>query len=56
MTVIVDQIDVTVEDPPAPQTRPAGEGQPVENSRVTVLDRLHEAYALADRKERLMVE
>ncbi len=56
MTVIVDQLEVTVEDPPATQDRPAGEGQPAENPRPTVLDRLHEAYALADRKERLTVE
>jgi hypothetical protein len=56
MTVIVGEIEVVVEAPPARGASAAGEGQAREDRSLTVLDRLHEAYALADRQERLKVE
>jgi hypothetical protein len=56
MPVIVGEIDAVVEAPPTTQAAPAAEGAGREEQPVTVLDRLHEAYALADRQERLKVE
>ncbi len=59
MPIVINEMDIHVEDAPAPRPLPAAEPAPPGGAMPEspgVLNRLHEGFATADRRDRLTVE